>query len=92
MANQEPVAYPYRQRNSADGLHSPEYEQCLRRHQRIRLFVLLTIDVLLFLCAVIFFTVHTLVPILIVAALSILLYTTMNKRLRRIEKQYVLMT
>ncbi|GAC1484686.1 MAG: hypothetical protein NVS2B12_39530 [Ktedonobacteraceae bacterium] len=78
-------------------LHSPiqrlfqtpgnAYEACMQRHERVRITILILAVLSIFLSDVLFFTMHTILPLIAITILSVLLYTLVNKRLRGIEKQ-----
>ena len=64
-----------------------EYQACIQRHERVRIAMLVLAVVAIFLSDVLFFTMQTVLPLIAITILSILLYTSVNKRLRSIEKQ-----
>jgi cobalamin synthase len=64
-------------------------EQCIQRHDKVRVLIILGALLLMFLCAVIFFTRQTVVPMLIVTLFVIVVYKYINHKLRAEERSFL---
>lgn len=75
-------------RRAMNGEHVPlnEKEQCMVRHERIRIAILFASVVCMFLSAILFFTLHMILPMILVTAVAIIVYLRINMKLRQTER------
>lgn len=97
MKSQESVFFPHLQarRSLAMSAKEPELrrlsekEECVLRHDRIRMMIILGALICMFLSAVLFFTLQIILPMLIVSLLAVVVYKYIDNKLRAIERRFL---